>query len=69
MYTLFLNRLLAMMRQTSAFAQSNTVVGVLVTIFLFVKSDIKTTLIPIVRLRLVMFEVLIQCACYPTFRQ
>lgn len=47
MYTLFLNRLLAMMRQTSAFAQSNTVVGFLVTIFLFVKSDIKTTLIPI----------------------
>jgi hypothetical protein len=69
MYTLFSNRLFAMMRQTSAFAQSNTVVGFLVTIFLFVKSDIKTTLIPIVGLRLMVFEVLIQCTSYPTFRQ
>lgn len=35
------------MQQTSAFTQSNALFGFLLTIFLFVKSDIKTTLIPI----------------------
>ncbi|KAG2039368.1 UbiA prenyltransferase family-domain-containing protein [Suillus americanus] len=47
MYDFVLNHLLATMPQTSAFAQSDTLFGFLLTIFLFVKSDIKTTLIPV----------------------
>lgn len=37
-------------RKTSVFkfAKAETLLGLLVTIFLFVKSDIKTTLVPIV---------------------